>query len=175
MIETRLNSLELILGGARSGKSRLAEQRALGDGRELVYIATATAGDAEMAARIHEHRARRDARWLLVEEPLALAAAIDAQARADRCIVVDCLTLWLNNCLLDDCWPAQRNALLQTVEHVPGRVLLISNEVGSGIVPLGALSRTFVDESGFLHQRLAAQAHRVTLVVAGLPVELKTS
>lgn len=168
-------SIELILGGARSGKSRLAEQRALADGRGLIYLATATAGDAEMAERIDRHRAGRDERWHTIEEPIALAATLRAQARADRCIVVDCLTLWLNNCLLLECWPAQRDALLAALPDLPGRILFIGNEVGSGIVPLGELSRRFVDETGFVQQRLAELATRVTLVVAGLALELKGS
>ncbi|MCC6202785.1 MAG: bifunctional adenosylcobinamide kinase/adenosylcobinamide-phosphate guanylyltransferase [Gammaproteobacteria bacterium] len=166
-------SLELILGGARSGKSRLAERRALADGRALIYLATGTPGDAEMTDRIAHHRARRGPEWQSVEEPLALGAALRAYARAERCIVVDCLTLWLSNCLLLDCWPAQCDALFDALDDVPGRIVFVSNEVGSGIVPLGALSRRFVDECGRLHQRLAARAERVTLVVAGLPLELK--
>lgn len=166
-------ALELILGGARSGKSRLAEERALGSERALFYIATATAGDHEMTNRIEQHRARRDGRWTTVEEPLLLAATLRRLARDDRCLLVDCLTLWLSNCLQADCWSSERNALLAAVAELPGRVLLVSNEVGSGIVPLGELSRRFADESGWLHQQLAQRAQRVTLVVAGLPLELK--
>lgn len=171
--------LELILGGARSGKSRLAEQRAQtwlqeNGGRHLYYIATATAGDGEMAERIHHHRARRGPEWHTVEAPLRLAATLRDLARDDRCLLVDCLTLWLSNCLHHDRWPQERDDLLKTVAALPGRILLVSNEVGSGIVPLGELSRRFVDESGWLHQQLAQLAFKVTLVVAGLPLELKT-
>jgi len=167
------HGLELILGGARSGKSRLAEQRALASGKLPYYIATATAGDGEMAERIHHHRARRGPEWHTVEAPLHLAATLRDLARDDRCLLVDCLTLWLSNCLHHDCWPRERDDLLKTIATLPGRILLVSNEVGSGIVPLGELSRRFADESGWLHQQLAQVADGVTLVVAGLPLELK--
>lgn len=166
--------LELILGGARSGKSRLAERRALAGGNHLFYIATATAGDSEMAERIGDHKERRGPQWRTVEEPVRLAATLRDLARHDRCLLVDCLTLWLSNCLHQGCWQEERDALLATLAELPGRILLVSNEVGSGIVPLGELSRRFADESGWLHQQLAQMAQRVTLVVAGLPVELKT-
>lgn len=165
--------LELILGGARSGKSRLAESRALGSDGQLFYIATATADDREMSARIGHHQARRGPQWQTVEEPLRLAGTLCSLARHDRCLLVDCLTLWLSNCLHAECWQQERDALLTTLAGLPGRILLVSNEVGSGIVPLGELSRRFADESGWLHQQLAQLARRVTLVVAGLPLELK--
>ncbi|MCK9468302.1 MAG: bifunctional adenosylcobinamide kinase/adenosylcobinamide-phosphate guanylyltransferase [Porticoccaceae bacterium] len=165
--------LTLILGGARSGKSRLAEEHALASDMHLYYIATATAGDGEMAERIHHHRARRGPEWRTVEAPLHLATTLRDLARDDRCLLVDCLTLWLSNCLHHDCWPRERDDLLKTVAELPGQILLVSNEVGSGIVPLGELSRRFADESGWLHQQLAQVATRVTLVVAGLPLELK--
>ncbi|MCK9564276.1 MAG: bifunctional adenosylcobinamide kinase/adenosylcobinamide-phosphate guanylyltransferase, partial [Bacteroidales bacterium] len=139
--------LELILGGARSGKSRLAEARAQASGKHLYYIATATAGDSEMTDRIHHHRARRGPEWETVESPLHLAATLRGLARDDRCLLVDCLTLWLSNCLHHDCWLPERSDLLKTVAALPGRILLVSNEVGSGIVPLGELSRRFADES----------------------------
>ncbi|NHN37250.1 bifunctional adenosylcobinamide kinase/adenosylcobinamide-phosphate guanylyltransferase [Pseudomaricurvus alcaniphilus] len=166
-------SLELILGGARSGKSRLAEERARASGQQLVYIATATAGDAEMATRIHHHQARRGPEWQLLEAPLQLAATLLAEQREDRCLLVDCLTLWLSNCLHRDCWQQERQALLDAIPQLRGRIIFVSNEVGSGIVPLGALSREFADASGFLHQQLAQLCQRVTLTVAGLPLELK--
>lgn len=166
--------LELILGGARSGKSRLAEARAESGAQELVYIATGSAGDEEMAARIQQHQARRGARWQLREAPLELARCLLAEQAPERCLLVDCLTLWLSNCLLQQCWPQQREALLQALPQLRGRVLFVSNEVGSGIVPLGQLSREFVDASGFLHQQLAQHCRRVTLTVAGLPLELKS-
>ena len=167
--------IELILGGARSGKSRLAEQRALASGKSLVYLATAQAHDEEMAARIDLHQQRRDGQWQLVEEPLALADALRAASQPDNCILVDCLTLWLSNALHkgDECWQSERKALLETLPDLPGDVILVSNEVGQGIVPLGELSRNFVDQSGWLHQDLAQLCDTVIFVIAGLPQFLK--
>ncbi len=168
--------IEFILGGARSGKSSLAERRALAADKSLLYIATAEVGDAEMAERIAIHRQRRGEQWRLVEEPLALAQALRAHSRADNCILVDCLTLWLSNLLHrgDEHWQREREALLSCLAQLPGDVILVSNEVGQGIVPLGELSRTFVDQSGWLHQDVAAIADSVIFVVAGLPQFLKT-
>ena len=165
---------ELILGGARSGKSALAEQRALATGLKLVYVATATAGDQEMSRRIGHHQQRRGGQWQLVEEPLALADALGRHQGPQRCIVVDCLTLWLSNCLHHDCWEQQRDSLLSLLPGLAGHIVLVSNETGLGVVPMGELSRRFVDEAGFLHQQLAALCGRVTLTVAGLPVTLKS-
>lgn len=170
---TGLANLELVLGGARSGKSRLAQRRAEEDGRALVYIATATAGDDEMSQRIARHKQDRDAHWSLVEEPLLLAEAIQNQDTPERCLLVDCLTLWLSNCLHAACWEAQRDALFEVLPGLQGRIIFVSNETGMGIVPMGEISRRFVDESGFLHQQLAQLAQRVTLVTASLPLELK--
>ncbi|HYG04903.1 MAG TPA: bifunctional adenosylcobinamide kinase/adenosylcobinamide-phosphate guanylyltransferase [Stenotrophomonas sp.] len=167
---------ELILGGARSGKSALAEQRAGASALAVTFIATAQALDAEMAARIAHHRQRRPAHWQCVEEPLALADTLRAHASAQRCLLVDCLTLWVGNLLghTDSARFAQeRDALLQVLPTLPGRIILVSNEVGQGVVPMGELSRRFVDEAGRLHQALAAQSARVCLVVAGLPLWLK--
>lgn len=166
----------LILGGARSGKSALAERLALAGSHAVTYIATARPGDDEMAARIAHHRARRPAAWACVEEPLALAQALRRAARADRCVLVDCLTLWLSN-LLHEADPhgfeRERTELLQTLPQLPGEILLVSNEVGLGVVPMGELSRRFVDESGRLQQALAALCDRVIFVAAGLPLCLK--
>ncbi len=164
---------QLIIGGARSGKSALAEQRALASGKSCVYLATGTPGDEEMALRIDNHRRRRGDEWLLVEEPLFLAQALLANHAQDRTLLVDCLTLWLSNCLHNQTWDAQRQQLLEILPTLSGEIILVSNEVGSGIVPLGELTRRFVDESGFLNQALASICHRVTQVVAGLPQELK--
>jgi adenosylcobinamide kinase/adenosylcobinamide-phosphate guanylyltransferase len=166
----------LILGGARSGKSALAERMAEASGAEVVYVATAQARDAEMAARIAHHRARRPSHWSSVEEPLALADVLRAQARPERCVLVDCLTLWLSNLLGHDdaaLFARERAALLDALPALPGTVLLVSNEVGSGVVPMGELSRRFVDEAGRLHQALAAVCERVLFVAAGLPLALK--
>ena len=171
--------LELYLGGARSGKSRLAEQRicsAAGD-VQRIYIATARTGDEEMTARIahHQHQ-RRDDGWQTVEAPEELAAAISGSASANTAILVDCLTLWLSNWLMKDdlaSWHGVRDEFYRVLQQAEGHIVLVSNEVGQGIVPLGALSRHFVDESGRLHQDLAAMADRVVLVTAGLEQVLK--
>ena len=168
--------LELILGGARSGKSRLAERLALESGLPVTYIATSQALDAEMAERIAHHRARRPADWALLEEPLTLARVLRENAAAERCLLVDCLTLWLTNLLLlDD--PVRRSeereALLESLGDLPGRIILVSNETGLGVVPLGELTRRYVDEAGWLHQALAERCQRVTFVMAGLPMVLK--
>lgn len=168
--------LELILGGARSGKSRLAERLADESGLEVVYIATSQPLDSEMNARVAQHRARRPAHWALVEEPLALARTLQEQAAPGRCLLVDCLTLWLTNLLmLEDAQRlnAEREALLACVERLPGRILLVSNETGLGVVPLGELTRRYVDEAGWLHQALAECSQRVLFTVAGLPMVLK--
>ena len=165
---------ELILGGARSGKSALAERLAGESGLAVVYIATATAGDEEMAGRIAHHRSRRPAVWKLVEEPLQLAAALRGSAAPDRCLLVDCLTLWLNNVIANEAlFQQERTALLEALPGLPGRVILVSNEVGMGIVPLGELTRRYCDEAGRLHQELAQLCDRVTFVAAGLPLILK--
>lgn len=168
---------ELILGGARSGKSAYAETQAVSSGLAVTYIATAEAADAEMAERIAHHRQQRPSHWLLVEEPLALAQVLSEHAATDRCLIVDCLTLWLSNLLAADETRLQHelDALYKVLPKLPGRVLLVSNEVGWGIVPDNALARHFRDEAGRLHQRLAAQCERVTLVAAGLPLQLKGS
>jgi len=165
----------LILGGARSGKSRYGEQQALaatGVSR-WVYVATASAQDAEMAVRIRHHRENRDPRWHTVEQPTRLGAALRAHDDVTTCVLVDCLTLWLNNCLAEDCWAHERDDLIDAVARSRARLVFVSNEVGSGVVPMGSLSRQFVDAAGRLHQRLAEQCTRVTLVVAGLPLTLK--
>ncbi|MFQ3323808.1 MAG: adenosylcobinamide kinase/adenosylcobinamide-phosphate guanylyltransferase [Pseudomonadales bacterium] len=164
---------ELILGGARSGKSKLAEQRAAESGLKLVYIATGTAGDNEMRERIAHHQTSRDKKWQLVEEPINLADALLLYSNTENCILVDCLTLWLSNCLHQDCWHEQRDKLLAAFSQLNGRVLFVSNEVGMGITPMGELTRRFVDESGFLHQQLASMCDQVMLVVAGLPLQIK--
>lgn len=167
---------ELILGGARSGKSRLAERLAAESGLAVSYIATSQALDGEMNQRIAQHRERRPAHWRLVEEPLALAHVLREQAGADKCLLVDCLTLWLTNLLMLDNparLSAERAALLDCVSGLPGRILLVSNETGLGVVPLGELTRRYVDEAGWLHQALAERCERVVFTVAGLPMVLK--
>lgn len=165
----------LILGGARSGKSALAE-RIAAEYDAVLYVATAAAGDDEMAARIDHHRARRPAHWLVSESPVHLAATLSKEAHVARCLLVDCLTLWLSNLLGtgdETLFERERDALLSAVGACPGELVLVSNEVGQGVVPLGALSRRFVDEAGRLHQDLAARCDRVVFTVAGLPQLLK--
>jgi adenosylcobinamide kinase/adenosylcobinamide-phosphate guanylyltransferase len=167
---------ELILGGIRSGKSRLAEQRAQESGLTVVYVATATPGDDEMRSRIEEHRKRRPSRWLTIEEPRALAQAVRKHAGKDRCVLIECLTLWLTNFLCTQSpqeLEQERTALLTAVREVSGHLIVVSNETGLGIVPIDALSRRFSEEAGLLHQDLARICDRVTLVAAGLPLLLK--
>lgn len=166
----------LILGGARSGKSRLAEELAVSSGLDVVYFATANAQDDEMGARIAMHRARRPAGWRTVEEPLTLGAALREHAAPDRCLIVDCLTLWLTNLLLHadrGMFARERASLLAALPGVPGQIVLVGNETGMGIVPLGELTRRFCDEAGWLHQELATICDTVLLTVAGLPLTLK--
>ncbi len=168
--------LELILGGARSGKSRFAERLAAESGQAVTYIATSQALDGEMTERIAHHRERRPAQWALVEEPLQLARVLRERAAADRCLLVDCLTLWLTNLLMLDepkRLAEERDAFVECLAELRGRIVLVSNETGLGVVPLGELTRRYVDEAGWLHQAVAERAQRVTFMVAGLPMTLK--
>ncbi len=164
---------ELILGGARSGKSRLAESRALQSPKKCIYIATGTAEDEEMERRIAAHKKRRGEHWRLIEEPLRLADVLRETDDSNSAIVVDCLTLWLSNCLHHGDFEREKTQLINTIPSMRGDIFMVSNQTGSGIVPLGKLSRQFVDYSGWLHQELAQICDRVTLVVAGLPLSLK--
>ncbi len=167
---------ELILGGARSGKSTLAQQRAIASGLPVTCIVTATADDTEMAERIAHHQATRPPEWTLVEEPIALTTALMQHAATNHCLLVDCLTLWLNNILsdgVDTTFALQRQVLLETLPKLPGEIILVGNEISMGVVPMGKLTRRFVDENGRLHQQLAGLCERVTLCVAGLPMALK--
>ncbi len=164
----------LVLGGARSGKSRYAQKLAEASGRQPVLIATAKAFDAEMAERIARHAQARDARWALVEEPVALTEALRREARADRIAVVDCVTLWLSNLLLQDAdLAAATRHLAQSIAGLEGPVIFVSNEVGGGIVPDNALARAFRDAQGSLNQALAQACGAVVLMAAGLPLRLK--
>jgi adenosylcobinamide kinase/adenosylcobinamide-phosphate guanylyltransferase len=168
-----LPPLTLVLGGARSGKSRYAESLIAAGGAGL-YIATAEPRDAEMAARIAAHRARRGAGWTTIEAPLELAAALLREARADRPILVDCLTLWLSNLLLAGRDPDEAGRVfIDVLPRLAGPAVFVSNEVGYGIVPDNALARRFRDAAGHLNQAVAAACQRVVLVVAGLPLVLK--
>lgn len=166
----------LILGGARSGKTRFAQdgaERLATVGQTPVMIVTAQAFDDEMTDRITRHQADRGNRWTTVESPLDLAGAIRGLTSGDVA-VVDCLTLWLSNMMASsDDAEASFDGLLAAVRSCPARLLLVSNEVGWGIVPDNALARRFRDLAGRLHQRLAAEVEEVVLVVAGLPLSLK--
>ncbi len=163
--------IELILGGARSGKSRHALHRLHPGG---CGIFTAQALDQEMSERIARHRLERPANFIAHEQPLALAESL-ARLRG-QAVLVDCLTLWLSNCLHHNCYQQQREALVAELEHwqSSGQLLLVSNEVGQGIIPLGQLTRQFVDQQGWLNQSLAQLAQQVTLICAGLPLSLKS-
>ncbi|MEH3048479.1 bifunctional adenosylcobinamide kinase/adenosylcobinamide-phosphate guanylyltransferase [Sphingomonas adhaesiva] len=164
----------LVLGGARSGKSRHAQALAEAAGGRLVFVATAQGFDDEMRDRIARHRADRDARWRTVEAPTDLAAALRTADAPDTTILVDCLTLWTSNLLLADAdIPAACDALLAALAAMRARVLLVANEVGWGIVPDNALARAFRDAAGIVNQRVAAAATHVHLIVAGLPLVLK--
>jgi adenosylcobinamide kinase/adenosylcobinamide-phosphate guanylyltransferase len=168
-----LPRLTLVLGGARSGKSSYAERLVAEAGPGCVYIATAQAFDEEMRDRIARHRADRPADWTTIEAPLDLAQAI-AALPADRPVLVDCLTLWLSNTMLAERdVEASCDALLQALCKAAPPVICVSNEVGLGIVPDNALARRFRDAQGTLNQRIAAQADRVVLMAAGLPLALK--
>lgn len=163
-----------VLGGARSGKSRYAQARAEAIAGRLIFVATAEARDAEMEERIARHRADRDARWMTVDAPYELPAAIDAHGAADTVLLVDCLTLWTSNLLLAerDIDAATAN-LCAAIARFEGHILLVANEVGLGIVPDNALARAFRDAAGRLNQKVAATADEVVLVTAGLPLTLK--
>lgn len=168
--------LQLILGGARSGKSRLAEKLASDSGLNVVYIATSQPLDGEMNQRVAVHRERRPTEWGLIEEPVELARVLRENAGEGRCLLVDCLTLWLTNLLmLDDPQRLvqEREALLDGLAELPGEIIFVSNETGLGVVPLGELTRRYVDEAGWLHQALAERCQRVVFTVAGLPMILK--
>jgi adenosylcobinamide kinase/adenosylcobinamide-phosphate guanylyltransferase len=165
--------LTLVLGGARSGKSRHAEALIEAMPAPWIYIATAQAFDDEMAARIAEHRARRPADWITVDAPLELPEAIRGLPPG-RPVLVDCLTLWLTNIILaEQDTHAACDDLIDACQSSSGPVVLVSSEVGLGIVPDNALARRFRDEAGRLHQRLAGHADRVVFMVAGLPMQVK--
>ena len=165
----------LILGGACSGKSTMAEQYARESGLVVTYVATAEALDGEMVTRIDKHRRQRPRQWKVVEEPLALAACLERETGPERCVLVDCLTLWLSNLmalsqtrLSDEC-----ASLVSELPSYSGTIILVSNEVGLGIVPDHPLGRRFRDAAGRLNQDLGRVCDRVTLTVAGLPLALK--
>ena len=171
MTEARVT---LVLGGARSGKSRHAQALAEAQGGALVFVATAQALDDEMRARVAQHRADRDLRWRTVEAPLALAETVVAEGRPGSVLLLDCLTLWASNLLLGEADAALAlDALDAALRDTAARVVLVANEVGLGIVPDNALARRFRDLAGTINQRVAARADRVVFVAAGLPLVLK--
>jgi adenosylcobinamide kinase / adenosylcobinamide-phosphate guanylyltransferase len=170
----------LVLGGARSGKSRYAENLAAASKKQVIYVATGQALDDEMKNRIAKHRQDRPAHWQTVEEPVCLAEVLAANAKPEQCLLVDCLTLWLTNILFDkhgqvqeDVFTTQTQALIEVLPQLDGEIILVSNEVGQGVVPMAAMSRRFVDEAGRLHQQLAQCCERVIFVTAGLAQVLK--
>jgi adenosylcobinamide kinase/adenosylcobinamide-phosphate guanylyltransferase len=172
--------ITFVLGGARSGKSAHAERLAIESGLPVTYVATAHIGDAEFEARVALHRERRPAHWALVEAPLDLAGALASAARDGHCVLIDCLTLWLANLLCPAEGteaPAVPEPSLQALDAAlavaPGKVIVVSNEIGMGVVPLGPLTRLYVDELGRLNQRVAAASSRAVLMAAGLPLALK--
>jgi adenosylcobinamide kinase/adenosylcobinamide-phosphate guanylyltransferase len=172
--------IELVLGGARSGKSRYAEQQAVKSEKQVIYIATAEAGDAEMQARITKHRQDRPAHWKTVEEPIKLAEVIQKYSEENTCLLVDCLTLWLTNILFNkqgdlqqEVFEKETNALFDVLTTFSGQALLVTNEVGLGIVAMDKMTRRFVDEAGFVHQKIAALSDKVVMLTAGLPQVLK--
>lgn len=173
-------SIHLILGGARSGKSAYAESLATAVDLPVAYIATAQVYDDEFKQRVLHHQARRPKHWQLIESPYHLAETIQNADDENTCIIVDCLTLWLAQCICPDCakpenitWELERDALISLLPTLKGEVIFVSNEVGMGIVPLGEINRQFQDEQGRLNQSVAKLAHKVSFVAAGLPLKLK--
>lgn len=170
----------LILGGVRSGKSRLAERLATASARPVLYVATARPEDEGMARRIAAHRARRRSDWRLIEEPLDLVGVLERECAPHRCILIECLTLWLTNWLMAthgsdqaDVIQGRMQSFVDAVAQAPGQLIMVSNETNLGVVPMGELSRLFCDLAGRLHQDLATSCDRVILTVAGLPLVLK--
>jgi adenosylcobinamide kinase/adenosylcobinamide-phosphate guanylyltransferase len=172
--QKQLAPVTLVLGGARSGKSAFAEGLVNDSGLASLYLATAEPGDGEMMERIAKHRARRGDCWETREEALELLLAIRSASRPGTAVLVDCLTLWLSNLLGAGRDPeAEGDSLAAGLDGLPGPLVLVSNEVGQGIVPMNALARRFVDEAGRLHQKIAAQADEVYFCVAGLAQQIK--
>ncbi len=176
--------IEFYLGGSRSGKSKLAEQAAVQSQLDVSYIATATAGDQGMIARIAKHQQQRPQQWQLIEEPLHLADALISRDGAQHCLLVDCLTLWLSNCLYgyDNAsqqqaglafYQDQKQRLLEALSTLSASVIFVSNETNMGVIPMAEMSREFCDQAGLLHQEIAAISDKVTFAVAGLSHVLK--
>lgn len=175
-----INNITLVLGGARSGKSSYAEKLAMESGLPVTYIATAQVYDNEFKARVQHHKDRRPASWALVEEPHRIAQTLSRLAQPNQCLIVDCLTVWLAQWICADCnppkdsnWQLEREAFLTLLPTLAGTIILVSNEVGMGIVPLGEINRQFQDEQGRLNQAVAEIANSVVFIAAGLPLKLK--
>lgn len=172
-----MNTRTLVLGGIRSGKTAMAESMAAEQPGEVVYVATATAGDDEMAARIRRHQQARPDSWGLREEPLGLAEVLTGEgAKAGPpCLLIDCMSLWLSNLLHagDEVLVEQKAAFLEAVAGYPGALVIVSNEVGLGTIGMDPLTRRFCDQLGWLNQALAQRCDRVVMSVAGLPLVLK--
>ena len=173
-------AIHLVLGGARSGKSAYAEQFALANELSVTYIATAQVYDEEFAKRISHHQERRPKDWQLIESPFNLATTLETQAKENTVVIVDCLTLWLAQCICPECespvtvsWGKERADFLSVLPTLKGTIILVSNEVGMGIVPLGEINRQFQDEQGRLNQSVAKIANEVSFIAAGLPLKLK--
>ncbi len=174
--------IELILGGVRSGKSRYAEKKiksaAYSHYKNVIYIATATANDDEMLQRIKRHQQERPAHWQLIEEPIRLARVLQRNNNNETIILIECLTLWLTNLLCaedEQLLMHEKKLFVEQMKNTQAHIMMVSNETGLGVIPMGALSRRFVDESGVLHQQLAAISDNVILVVAGLEHRLKSA
>jgi adenosylcobinamide kinase/adenosylcobinamide-phosphate guanylyltransferase len=171
---TQSSLTHLILGGARSGKSGYAESLAKQTGQTVVYVATAQALDGEMDDRISQHQKDRPDHWLTIEEPLNIASVITEHSQVDSVVLVDCLTLWLMNVMHHEYDLTQAvDEVLQALQGAKGQVIVVSNEITMGVVPMGELSRNYVDNLGRLHQQVAQQAQQVTLMVAGIPMTVK--
>ena len=175
-----MSDIRLVLGGARSGKSSYAEKLVTATGLPVTYIATAQVYDDEFKARVQHHKDRRPASWALVAEPHHLTEALARIASPNQCVIVDCLTLWLAQWICADCnppqnssWQSERDTFLKLLPNLSGTIILVSNEVGMGIVPLGEINRQFQDEQGRLNQAVANIANKVSFIAAGLPINLK--
>lgn len=173
-------AVHLVLGGARSGKSAYAEQLASASELAVTYIATAQVYDDEFAKRIAHHQERRPKDWQLIESPFNLATTLKTHAKENTVVIVDCLTLWLAQCICPDCerpenvsWEQERTDFLNVLSSLKGSIILVSNEVGMGIVPLGEINRQFQDEQGRFNQSVAKIADKVSFIAAGLPLKLK--
>lgn len=174
MPEVRDRSVTFVVGAARSGKSAYAERLVHASGLARHYVATASAGDDEMAERIAAHRARRGRGWTTHEVTTGIGAVLDGHGLKGNVVLVDCLTLWLANLMSEGRQVEQETGtLLDALARADGAVVLVSNEVGAGIVPANELARRFRDRQGRLNQRIAEAADNVVLVAAGLPLPLK--